>query len=85
MAIYVTAALVTALILLERVPRWLALVMGAAALLWAVLLAPVVFEQTIPSDTEEQRELGGLIVICGWMLALFFSTAGSRTEELRDG
>jgi hypothetical protein len=81
MAIYGLAALACLLALAGRLPRPVPGLIGLAALVWALALAPAVvgrvslgelFESyTMKSQSvEEAREMGGLLVVTAWMAVL---------------
>ena len=77
-AIYVAAAVTSALAAAKRVPRWLPIVIGGIALLWAVTLAPRAFPnvrilemfaawEMANERIEEAREMYGLLLIAIYM------------------
>jgi hypothetical protein len=85
MAIYGAAALTCLLALRGRLPRWLPVLVGLAALVWAATLAPQVVGRTAPGElfreagmatlaVEEARELLGLLIVAVWMLVLLTAT-----------
>lgn len=87
MAIYGLAALACGLALAGRLPRWAPVVVGLAALVWAATLAPRVVGRVSLGDlfesyamksepVEEAREMGGLLIVAGWMAVL--AVVGSR-------
>lgn len=81
MAIYLAAAAACVLAILHRLPRWLPVVVGLAALAWAATLAPHVVgnvgwgemvEAWEMKDVriEEGREMYGLLIVAAWMTVL---------------
>jgi hypothetical protein len=89
MAIYGAAAAAGVLLLGGRLPRWLPVVVGLVALIWATALAPGVVGRVAPGDLfrevtmasaaiEEAREMIGLLIVAGWMLVLFAAAPRSR-------
>jgi CheY-like chemotaxis protein len=77
------------LLLGGRLPRWLPVVVGLVALIWATALAPGVVGRVAPGDLfrevtmasaaiEEAREMIGLLIVAGWMLVLFAAAPRSR-------
>ena len=81
MAIYGLAALACGLWLARRLPRWIPVVVGIAALAWAATLAPRVVGRVSVGDlfesyamksepVEEAREMGGLLIVAVWMAVL---------------
>ncbi len=70
MAFYVVAAVVAALGALRRVPRVAPLVVGLGALTWAATLISPVFTAAEWTWNEQERELGGLILVAVFMLVL---------------
>lgn len=89
--IYGAAAAVCIWALLKPVPRWAPAFVGAAALVWMILLLPKVFGQVgftemfrevgmSTMEIEEGREAIGLALIVIWMVVLIF--AGGRIARL---
>jgi hypothetical protein len=81
MAIYGLAALACSLWLARRLPRWIPVVVGIAALAWAMTLAPGVVGRVSVGElfqsyamkseaVEEGREMGGLLIVAVWMAVL---------------
>lgn len=91
MLIYGVAALACILKLRHRLRWYLPAALGVTAFGWAASLAPGVIGKTtfgemfqafhmINTAVEEAREMGGLLVIAGWMAVL---VAASREERRR--
>ena len=89
MAIYGLAALACLLSLGGRLSRLVPILIGLAALAWAVTIAPGVVGRvsvgelfqsyTMLSDTvEEAREMGGLLIVAVWMGVLALVGSGRR-------
>lgn len=88
------AAAVAALLQVRREGEWarrIPLVVGLAALIWALFLVPEVLGQVAFQDLfqsmdpnhpeiEEGRELGGLLIIALWMGVLVFRSRKGRPE-----
>jgi len=81
MALYGAAAIACGLWLARRLPRWLPVVIAAAAILWALTIVPrvlgkVPFLEMFAAwemkdlGVEESREMYGLLLVAGWMLLL---------------
>ena len=81
MAIYLAAATACVLAVLRRLPRWLPIVVGLAALVWAATLSPHVLGRVGMGEmvqawemkdvrVEEGREMYGLLIVAGWMAVL---------------
>jgi hypothetical protein len=81
MAIYLAAAAACVLAVLRRLPRWLPIVVGLAALAWAATLSPHVLGRVGMGElvqawemkdvrVEEGREMYGLLIVAGWMAVL---------------
>ena len=81
MAIYLAAAAACVLAVLRRLPRWLPIVVGLAALAWAATLSPHVLGRVGMGEmvqawemkdvrVEEGREMYGLLIVAGWMMVL---------------
>lgn len=94
MAIYGAAAAAGLLLLGGRLPRWLPVVVGLVALVWATALAPGVVGRVAPGDLfrevtmasaaiEEAREMVGLLIVAGWMLVLFAAAPRCGVAALR--
>ncbi|HEV8364918.1 MAG TPA: transmembrane 220 family protein [Gemmatimonadaceae bacterium] len=90
-AIYGAAALVCLLSLIKRVRKWQPLLVGAAALVWAVTIAPRVVGRVDPKSMfsawemkdlgiEESREMYGLLLVAFWM-AVVALRAGRSTQR----
>jgi hypothetical protein len=88
-AIYAAAALACALALLGRLPRWLPVLIGGIALLWAATLAPGFIGRVRPGElfeefemkspvVEEAREAVGLVIVAAWMIVLFMQARRTR-------
>lgn len=69
-AIYGAAALVSAIGAIRRAPLLLAAIVALVAFGWAATLVPDVITDASWSGTELERELGGLVLVGAWMLAL---------------
>lgn len=93
MLIYGLAAVACVLMLLRRLRWYLPAAVGAAALGWAASLVPDVIGKTtlgemfqsfrmINTVVEEAREMGGLLIVAGWMAVLVAVSkkAGRKTE-----
>jgi hypothetical protein len=81
MTVYGLAALGCLLAIFGRLPRAGAALLAAAALVWALLLAPrVVGRQSL--NSEEGREMMGLLIVVFWMTLLFFR---ARPREASTG
>ena len=81
MMIYGLAAVACILMVLRRLRWYLPAAVGATALGWAASLAPDVVGKTtlgemfqsfdmINTVVEEAREMGGLLIVAGWMAVL---------------
>jgi hypothetical protein len=90
MAIYLAAAAACVLAVLRRLPRWLPIVVGLAALVWAATLSPHVLGRVRMGEmvqawemkdvrVEEGREMYGLLIVAGWMAVL--ALAGWRRHR----
>jgi hypothetical protein len=91
MALYLAAAAACVLAVLGRLPRWLPIVVGIAALAWAATLAPHVLGRVGLGEmveawemkdvrVEEGREMYGLLIVAAWMAVLAW--ARRRTRRL---
>lgn len=80
-ALYLAAAAACVLAVLRRMPRWLPLGVGLAALVWAAMLSPHVLGRVGMGEmvqawemkdvrVEEGREMYGLLIVAGWMAVL---------------
>jgi uncharacterized membrane protein len=69
-AIYAGSSLISLIGALRRTPLLLAAGMALVAFGWAASLVPEVISQAAWTGTEVERELGGLVLIGAWMLAL---------------
>ena len=89
MALYLAAAAACVLALLHRLPRWVPVVVGLAALAWAATLAPHVLGRVGWGEmveawemkdvrVEEGRETYGLLIVAVWMTVLALSRASLR-------
>jgi len=92
MLIYGLAALACVLKLLGRLRWYLPAAVGATAFGWAASLVPGVIGKTtfgemfqsfhmINALVEEAREMGGLLIVAGWMGVLVFVSKPDRTAE----
>ena len=90
MALYLAAATACVLAVLHRLPRWVPVVVGLAALVWAASLAPHVLGRVGLGEmveawemkdvrVEEGREMYGLLIVAGWMATL--ALAGRRRRH----
>jgi hypothetical protein len=81
MAIYLAAAAACVFAALHRLPGWLPVVVGLAALAWAATLAPHVLGRVGWGEmveawemknvrVEEGREMYGLLIVAAWMTVL---------------
>ena len=93
-AIYGAAALVCLLSLFGRVRKWQPLVVGLAASIWAVTIAPRVVGRVDPKsmfsawemkDTgiEESREMYGLLLVAFWMAVVALRAKRSAQRAQR--
>jgi hypothetical protein len=69
-AIYAGASLISLIGALRRAPLLLAAGVALLAFGWAASLVPEVISEAAWTGTEVERELGGLVLIGAWMLAL---------------
>jgi hypothetical protein len=87
MAIYLAAAAACVLAILHRLPRWVPIAVGLAALVWVATLVPHVLGRVGWSEmfdawemkdarVEEGRETYGLLIVVVWMTVL--ALAGRR-------
>jgi hypothetical protein len=94
MAIYGLAALVCGLSLAGRLPRPSPILIGLAALIWAATIASGVVGRVSVGDlfesfamksqsVEEAREMGGLLIVTGWMALLSLVGPGRVRWALR--
>jgi hypothetical protein len=86
MAIYGAALVCCILFAVRKLAPYMAAAVGLAALAWAVLILPEVWERTIPikevfatihmlsPGVEEMREMGGLLIVSFWMFVLFLKS-----------
>jgi len=92
MLIYGLAAVACMLMLLRRLRWHLPAAVGATALGWAASLAPHVNGKTtfgemfqsfdmINTVVEEAREMGGLLIVAGWMAVLVVMSKRKSTER----
>ena len=93
MALYLAAAAACVLAVLHRLPRWVPLAVGLAALAWAATLAPHVLGRVGWGEmveawemrdvrVEEGREMYGLLIVVAWMAVL---TLARRRSADRGG
>ena len=54
------------------------LALAMVSIAWALSLLPGILAALAMSGTEEERELGGLTLVGGWMLFLFVRSARER-------
>ena len=66
MAIYGGAALFSILCTFRRIPFALLLVYGLVSLIWAATIAPLVIGKQSLIDSEEGREMLGLLLVTVW-------------------
>ncbi len=71
MAVYVFAAGIAGLSVARPLLPAIPLVLAIAALGWAGLILPGVIETAAFTGTEEEREIGGLVLVSSWMCGLF--------------
>ena len=69
-AIYGAAALVSAVGALRRTPLLLAAALALLSFGWAATLLPEMISESAWTGTEVEREVGGLVLVGVWMLAL---------------
>lgn len=69
-AIYGAAALVSAIGAVRRTPLLLAAIVALVAFGWAATLVPEVLSEAKWTGSEIEREMGGLVIVGAWMLAL---------------
>ena len=86
MAMYGLAALACLLYVAKRLRWHFSAAIGVIALIWAATILPRVSGKPIPwnqvfgtmemisSAVEETREIGGLLIVAGWMLVLTLET-----------
>ncbi|MGA9362769.1 MAG: transmembrane 220 family protein [Bacteroidota bacterium] len=93
MAIYGFAAAACILSLKDTLNWKFSATVALAALVWACLIAPAVLSRPFPTTivdsfhmtdvaVEEARELGGLLIVLGWMVVL--SLAAWRKPRVYD-
>ncbi len=93
MLIYGLAAFVAIAFGMGRFRRWMAGVVGLAAVVWAVLLVPsFVGQVTIPEvfgsltmktdPVERAREFGGLMLVAAWMGILLIRERWGQRKRL---
>ena len=95
MAIYGAAALCCVLFALRKLPFYFPAVTALVALLWSLLILPEVWGKPIPvrevfslvhmisAGVEEVREIGGLLIVFGWMVVLTKKTLGFKEATIR--
>jgi hypothetical protein len=95
MAVYGAAALCCVLFVIRKLPLQLAAVVGLVSLIWAILIVPEVWGQSIPvkeifatihmlsPGVEEIREIGGLLIIAFWMFVLLLKTRSIILTAIR--
>jgi transmembrane protein TMEM220 len=87
MAIYGVAAIACLLSLLNRLPRWLPMIIATGAILWSLSILPRVLGKVPFGDmfaawemkdigVEESREMYGLMLVAAWMLVLVWRSRG---------
>src|SRR5262245_7830346 len=84
MAIYGAAMICCILFAMHKLPKWLPLTVAGVALIWALTIPPSFWNKQIPMGevfsmihmihpgVEEVREMLGLLIVAGWMIALWF-------------
>ena len=89
MIVYGAAALACGLSLANRLPRWLPVLIAAAALVWGLTILPHVLGRVPFLDMfaawemkdigiEESREAYGLLLVAAWMLVLVWRRRARR-------
>jgi len=68
--VYAAAAVVAGLAAFRPIFSPLPIVLGIFVLGWAGIILPGVIEASALTGTEEERELGGLLLIFSWMLVI---------------
>ena len=91
MAIYVAAAIACVLAMFNRLRWWMAAIVAAVALLWAVTFIPATFPNVRIAELfgawemantriEEGREMYGLLIIATYMAVLAIATRRRRVR-----
>jgi hypothetical protein len=92
-SIYGIAAIICFLASRDRLHWGISAIMAGVALVWALTLAPDVIGKVSFSELfgnlymktlaiEQAREMGGLLIVAGWMIVLTLSV--SRQEMIND-
>jgi transmembrane protein TMEM220 len=92
MAIYGVAAIACLLSLLNRLPRWLPMIIATGAILWSLSILPRVLGKVPFGDmfaawemkdigVEESREMYGLLLVAAWMLVLVWRSLGQTRRS----
>lgn len=87
-ALYLVAALVSALFLAGRLPWWLPALLTVLCLAWALLILPLALERDIGRMLEEVegepwRELAGLLIVAAWSGLLTWRTRRRARAAVR--
>ena len=95
MSIYGAAAICCLLFALRKLPFYFSAATALIALVWSLFLLPDVWGKPIPvrevfslihmisAGVEEVREIGGLLLVFGWMIVLTKKTLGFREPTIR--
>jgi uncharacterized membrane protein len=90
MTIYGLAFVACVLFALRKLSWKFSAPVAVIALAWAVTIIPHLIGKTIPmgevfgtmrmisEPVEEAREMGGLLIVCGWMTALTFAVKQNK-------
>lgn len=84
-AIYAAAAALSAAAPFAAIPRALPAALSAVAAIWAATLLPDVLAARAFTGTEEERELGGLVLVCVAGAVLYRHARGRRRGADRPG
>jgi hypothetical protein len=93
MTVYLAAAAACVLALLGRLPRFVPIVVGLAALAWAALVSPHVLGRVGIGEmlgawemkdarVEEGREMYGLAIVAAWMTVLAAASGRRRATVI---
>jgi hypothetical protein len=92
MAIYGAALICCILFVLRKLPKWLPITIAAVAVVWALTIPPSFWGKQIPMGevfsmihmihpgVEEVREMLGLLIVAGWMIALWFQVRTPKAQ-----
>jgi hypothetical protein len=93
--VYLAAAFCCFVFAIRRLPVYVPVVTAIVSILWILVLLPFVWGQTIPMDevfsmihmyspgVEELREIGGLLIVTIWMIALAVKTRRFKRPSIR--